>query len=176
MNKAVFYEVQGFRIWYAWAGIGALNILFLYAIIQQVILGIPFGSRSASNLGLVLMEFAALSFLYFLFSIRLKTSINDDGIHYRFYPFQKKMTTIEWNELSDAYMREYNSFYEFGGYGIRMGSHKTSRAINTSASCSVGLQLEFKDGNFLLIGTKRPEEIKKIIEYQISLGKIRWGM
>ncbi len=176
MNKAVFKEVQGFRIWYAWAAIGALNILFLYALIQQVIVGIPFGSRPASNLGLVLMEFAALSFLYFLFSIRLKTSISEEGIFYRFYPFQKKMTTIEWNELSDAYMREYNSFYEFGGYGIRVGSAKTNRAINTSASCNTGLQLEFKDGSLLLIGTKRPDEIRLIIEHQISLGKIRWGM
>jgi len=176
MNKAVFNEVQRFRIWYAWVLIVALNIIFLYAIIQQAVFDIPFGPNPATNLVLFLMEFAALSFLYFLFSIRLKTSINDEGIHYRFYPFQKKMTTIEWNELSDAYMREYNSFYEFGGYGIRVGAHKTTRAINTSESCKVGLQLEFKDGNFLLIGTKRPEEIKQIIEHQISLGKVRWGM
>ncbi len=176
MSKVAFNEVQGFRIWYAWAAIGALNILFLYAIIQQVVIGIPFGSDPATNLSLFLMEFAALSFLYFLFSIRLKTSINDEGIHYRFYPFQNKMTTIEWSDLSAAYMREYNSFYEFGGYGIRIGAHKTNRAINTSASCNVGLQLEFKDGNFLLIGTKRPKEIKQIIEHQSELGSIRWGM
>jgi len=176
MNKAAFNEVQGFRIFYAWAAIGALNILFLYAIIQQVIFGIPFGPAPANNLALFLMEFASLSFLYFLFSIRLKTSIDEAGIHYRFYPFQKRMTTIEWNELSDAYMRDYNSFYKFGGYGIRVGSHKTTRAINTSDSCNVGLQLEFKDGNFLLIGTKRPEEIKQIIERQTELGIIRWGM
>jgi len=176
MNRAVFNEIQGFSIWYAWAAIGALNILFLYAIIQQVIFGIPFGPNPATNLSLFLIEFAALSFLYFLFSIRLITSIDDAGIHYRFYPFQKKITTVEWNELSDVYMREYNSFYEFGGYGIRIGAHKTNRAINTSASCNVGLQLEFKDGTFLLIGTKRPEEIRQIIEHQISMGKVRWGM
>jgi hypothetical protein len=176
MDKAAFNEVQGFRIWYAWAAIGAINIIFLYAIIRQVIFGIPFGPEPATNLALVLMEFAALSFLYFLFSIRLKTTIDHAGIHYRFYPFQNKITTIEWNELSDVYMREYNSFYEFGGWGIRVGSHKTTQAINTSASCNVGLQLEFKDGNFLLIGTKRPGEISKIIEHQISMGKVRWGM
>jgi hypothetical protein len=176
MKSAAFYEVQGFRRWFAWAAVGAVNIIFLYAIIRQVIFGIPFGPEPATNLILFLMEFVALSLLYFLFSIRLKTSIDDAGIHYRFYPFQNKITTIEWNELSDVYMREYNSYYEFGGWGIRVGSHKTTRAINTSESCNVGLQLEFKDGNFLMIGTKRPEEIKQIIEYQISLGKVRWGM
>ncbi len=175
MNKTEFREVQGFRVWWAWAAIIALNILFLYAIIQQVILGIPFGNKPASNLGLILLQFGALTFLYFLFSIRLKTTINEEGIHYRFYPFQIRVTSIGWNELSDAYMRHYNSFYEYGGYGIRIGSEKTGRAINTSASCSEGLQLEFKDGKLLLIGTTRPEEIKEIIERQISLGKLGWG-
>lgn len=175
MNKTEFSEVQGFRVWWAWAAIIALNILFLYAIIQQVIIGIPFGSKPASNLGLILLEFASLTFLYFLFSIRLKTTINDEGIRYRFYPFQTSSTTIGWNELTDAYMRQYNSFYEYGGYGIRVGSEKNSRAINTSASCTEGLQLEFKDGKLLLIGTTRPEEIKEIIERQISSGKLGWG-
>ncbi len=175
MNKSEFNEVQGFQIWWAWTAIIALNILFMYAIIQQVILGIPFGTRPASNLGLILLEFTSLTFLYFLFSIRLNTTISDEGIRYRFYPFQSRSTTIGWSELSDAYMRRYNSFYEYGGYGIRLGSEKSGKAINTSASCNEGLQLEFKDGKLLLIGTTRPEEIKGIIERQISLGKLGWG-
>ncbi|CAN5655095.1 DUF6141 family protein [soil metagenome] len=176
MQTFEFQELQGFRIWWAWAAIIALNILFCVALVQQVILGKPFGTTPASNLGLTLLQFAALSFLYFLYSIRLKTSIDEKGIHYRFFPFQFKTTTIEWNELSDAYMRTYDSFYEFGGWGIRVGTSKTGRAINTSASCNQGLQLEFKDGQLLLIGTKRPEEINRILEQQKLAGKIRWGM
>jgi hypothetical protein len=176
MSATEFKEVQGFRVWWAWAAIIALNILFMYAIIQQVIIGIPFGNNPASNLVLLLAELATLSFLYFLYSIKLKTTFNEQGIHYRFYPFQRKPTFIEWNELSDAYIRHYNSFYEFGGWGIRTGSEKAGRAINTSASCNEGLQLEFKDGKLLLIGTAKPEEIKRIIDLQISAGKIRWGI
>jgi len=55
MSKRTFNEVQGFRIWYAWAASAALNILFLYAIIQQAVFDIPFGPNPATNLVLFLM-------------------------------------------------------------------------------------------------------------------------
>ena len=176
MSATEFKEVQRFKVWWAWTAVVALNILFVYAIIQQVIMGIPFGNTPASNLVLLLLELGGLLLLLFLFSVKLSTTINDRGIQYRFAPFQVRTTLIEWNELSDAFIREYNSFYEYGGYGIRVGSRENNRAINTSASCNEGLQLEFKDGKLLLIGTTRPEEIKRIIDLQISAGKIKWGL
>lgn len=129
MTATEFNEVQGFRVWWAWAAIIALNILFIYAIFQQVIFEIPFGNKPAANLVLFLLELVALSVLYFLFSIKLKTTINDQGIQYRYYPFQIKRTVIEWTELSDAYIRQYNYFYEYGGWVIKIGSGKSGRAI-----------------------------------------------
>ncbi len=176
MSLAAFSEVQGFRVWWAWAAVIALNVLFAYAIVQQAILGIPFGSDPAPNLVLYLAELFLLSLLYFLFSIRLKTTFDDRGIEYRFFPFQSKTTLIEWSELSDAYMRDYNSFYEYGGYGIRVGTPESGRAINTSASSTRGLQLEFKSGELLLIGTKDPVAVEAVVEGQKQAGKIRWGV
>lgn len=172
MRTIQFEEVQRFRVWWAWLGVIALNILFVYAFVQQVILGIPFGSKPASNLVLVLIMTGPLLLMIFLVSIKLKTTIDDTGIRYRYFPFQLKTVVIEWNELNDAYIREYNSFHEYGGWGIRTGSQKKGRAINTSESCDQGLQLQFNDGSLLLIGTKRPEAIREIIEEKIKSGKI----
>ena len=87
MNTEEFKEVQRFRTWWAWAGIGALNILFLYAIVQQLILGRPFGEKPAPGLVLVLVELFLLAMFFFLVSMRLNTKINETGIYYRFYPF-----------------------------------------------------------------------------------------
>ena len=171
----IFEEIQGFRVWWAWTAVIALNILFGVAIVQQVILDVPFGPQPASNFVLCLAGFVLLSILYFLFCIKLKTRIDDNGIEYRFYPFQRNVTVIDWGELSDAYMREYNSFYEYGGWGIRIGSPKTGRAVNTSASSNEGLQLEFKNGELLLIGTKDPEGLRRVVDYHKSKGKVRWG-
>lgn len=167
-----FKEEQRFTTWWAWLAVIALNGLFIFAIIQQIILNKPFGNNPAPNYVLLLIECFMLLLLLFLFSIRLQTNIDETGIRYRFYPYQFKATTIAWHELRDAYMRDYNSFHEYGGYGIRYGSAKTGRAINTSASSNRGLQLQFNDGKLLLIGTRKPEEIERIIKEVITSGKI----
>lgn len=176
MTAIDFKEVQRFKIWWAWLGIASLNAVFIYAITQQVILGKPFGTKPAPDYILILVELFFILLLIFLMLIKLKTRITDNGIYYRFYPFQFAERKIEWHELRDAYIRQYNSFHEYGGWGIRYGSPKTGRAVNTSASSSLGLQLQFNDGKLLLIGTARPDELKLIIDEVIKTGKINRGI
>ena len=135
-----FSEVQRFKIKWAWMGMIALNGLFIYAIIKQVVFGESFGTKPAPNWVLILCEMVCLLLLLFI--------------------------------LSDAYIREYNSLYEYGGWGIRYGSPKTGNAVNTSDSCNMGLQLQFKNGKLLLIGTKNPDAIKIILDEVIASGKI----
>lgn len=171
-----FSETQRFRIKWAWLAVIAINGLFIYAIIQQVILGKPFGNKPAPDYALVLIEVFLLLLLFFVMSIRLKTTYTQEGVSYRFFPLQFKATFINWHELSDAYIREYNSLLEYGGWGIRHGSPKNGRAINTSESCNKGLQLQFKNGSRLLIGTKNPEAIKQIIDTVLNSGKINRGI
>jgi len=171
-----FSETQRFKTWWAWGAVGVLNMLFIYAILQQVFIGKPFGTKPAPDLVLILVELFLLVLFIFLGSIRLKTRITETGIYYRFYPFQFREKAIEWHELNDAYIREYNSFHEYGGWGIRTGSSRTGRAINTSASSNKGLQLNFVDGRLLLIGTKRPDEIQAIVEKIMATGKINRGV
>ncbi len=171
-----FSEVQRFKIKWVWMGLIALNGLFIYAVIQQVIIGKPFGTKPASSWVLIFCELFCLLILFFIISIRLKTTIGINGIRYRFFPFQFKTTFIQWNELSDAYIREYNSLYEYGGWGIRYGSPKTGNAVNTSDSCNKGLQLQFKNGKLLLIGTKDPDAIKIILDEVMGSGKINRGI
>lgn len=171
-----FNEVQRFKTWWAWAGVLVLNILFIYAIVQQVILDKPIGNKPAPDIVLILVALVPLLLLIFLLTIKLKTRVNDTGIHYRFYPFHFTERKIEWHELRDAYMRQYNSFYEFGGWGIRYGTAKAGRAVNTSASSDIGLQLQFNNGTLLLIGTARPEELRQVIDRVMKAGKINRGI
>ena len=92
-----------------------------------------------------------------------------------FYEVQRlriRWVWAAWDKLRDAYIREYNSFHEYGGWGIRTGSPKTGKAINTSESGKLGLQLKFRNGRLLLIGTKRAEEIQRIINTLVEDGRI----
>lgn len=172
MQPINFNEVQRFKTRWAWLAVIAFNVLFIYAIVQQVIIGKYFGPKPAPDYILIIIEAGLLLLFFFLLSIKLKTKITDTGIYYRFYPFQFKETVIEWHELKDAYLRQYNSLYEYGGWGLRTGTEKTGKAINTSASGKIGLQLKFNDGKILLIGTRKPEEIELIIDGVIGSGKI----
>jgi hypothetical protein len=167
-----FSEIQKFKTRWAWMAVVAFNGLFIYAIVQQVILGKPFGTKPAPDWVLYVCELVALLLVAFILSIRLKTTIGINGIRYRFYPFQFKTTFIQWHELNDAYIRQYSSFYEYGGYGISIGSARTGKAINTSQSCNKGLQLQFKNGKLLLIGTTNPDAIQQILSEVYATGKI----
>jgi hypothetical protein len=176
MSTIDFKEVQRFKRWWVWLALVALNGLFIYAIVQQIFLGQPFGSKPAPDFVLIIVELFFLLLLFFAAQIKLKTRISDAGIYYRFFPFQFKETSIEWHELKDAYIRHYDSFHEYGGWGIRTGSSKTGNAVNTSASSNKGLQLQFNDGRLFLIGTARPDEIQVIIDEVMASGKINRGV
>ena len=61
MSRIEFYEVQRFRIRWAWATVIAINLLFIYAILQQMAFCKPFGNKPVSDLSLVLIELAPLA-------------------------------------------------------------------------------------------------------------------
>ena len=129
MNTIYFKEVQRFKTLWAWLGVGALNCLFLYAVIQQIIIGKAFGPKPAPDFVLIILEAFMLALLLFLISIKLKTRITEEGVYYRFYPFQFKETEIKWHSLRDAYMRQYNSFHEYGGWELDTGLQKLAMQL-----------------------------------------------
>ncbi|UIR55420.1 hypothetical protein LZQ00_14235 [Sphingobacterium sp. SRCM116780] len=96
-----------------------------------------------------------------LFSvIRLKTTINTEGINIQFFPFLLKSKIIPWTEIGKIYVRDYNPIGDYGGWGYRNGSE--GKAYNTKGK--QGLQLIFKDGSKLLIGTQKRDELENIVE------------
>jgi hypothetical protein len=54
---------------------------------------------------------------------------------------------------------------EYGGWGIKGTKH--DRAFNISGK--QGIQLEFKDGNRLLIGTQKPQDVQKWLAMNLNL-------
>lgn len=176
MDTVDFKEVQRFGTGWAWAAVIAGNILFLVAFVQQVVFHKPFGPQPVADIVIIIGTGFMLLVLLFLFSIRLMTRITDKGICYRYFPFQFRETRIEWHELRDAYMRDYNALLEYGGWGIRVGTEKTGTAVNSSGSSTTGLQLQFRNGKLFLIGTRRPDEIQKIIAQVMAAGKINRGI
>jgi len=156
-----YKETQHIRIWWMWASLAAMNILFVYIFIQQVILHKPFGRTPLPDSTIVLLLVIGLGLLAFCSLISFKMRIDDVGIHYKYLPFYVKYTTITWYNVSDAYVRDYNPLYEYGGWGIK-GSAKNK---SLSVSGKTGLQLVLRDGKRLMLGTRHPVEVKAIAQY-----------
>lgn len=69
-----------------------------------------------------------------------------------------------WEQIDSAYVRSYNPIGEYGGWGIRGGklwSKSKGKAINVSGD--IGIQLELKNGDKLLIGTQKKEEARSVL-------------
>ena len=105
----------------------------------------------------------------FIFFFKLKTRIDEIGIHYQFVPFHFSFKKITWKEITKAYVKSYNPISDFGGWGLKGGwSNSKGKAINVSGD--VGIQLELKNGKKILIGTQKKEEATQVLlTYQNKL-------
>lgn len=102
----------------------------------------------------VLITVGAIMFIYML---RLETTIDAKGIHYRFFPFGKK--SLSWQDISECYVREYSPLKEYGGWGIRWGLN--GKAFNVKGN--KGIQVILKSGKKILFGTQKESEAKNVI-------------
>lgn len=92
-----------------------------------------------------------------LATLELRTVITDDGIEVKFWPFGRQR--IFKSEIKGAVVRTYSPIKEFGGWGYRIGPR--GKAYNMQGN--QGLQLEFMNGDRLMIGTQKPEELAAFI-------------
>lgn len=104
-----------------------------------------------------------------IFFMKLKTRIDEYGIHYQFIPFHRSTKTISWNEINNIYVRDYDPIGEYGGWGLKAGwGKKRGKAINVAGS--IGIQLELKNGKKVLVGTQKRTEVEKTIStYQSKI-------
>jgi len=171
MQSIVFQEEQQFRQPWISLGIGAslLGLLPLwYGVYQQLVEGIPWGDNPTSDDVLVLittgMTGLILGVMVLFVKSRLVVTIGSEGIEYRFFPFHRRIHTVPWSEIGNAYVRTYRPIVEYGGWGIRYGLR--GKAYNVSGN--QGLQLELKNGKKVLFGTQQPQEMETAVKQSLK--------
>ena len=159
-----FKETQRFVIEWLWGVLLSAGVcgLFLYGDIKQVIFGLPWGTKPASNTALFICFGFTLLMTILLACIRLETRIKEDGVYVKFFPFQLTYKRFSWTEISKSYVRQYNPIGVYGGWGLRRNCY--------TLSGNMGLQLEFATGKRVLIGTNKSKELTETL---ISLGKYK---
>lgn len=160
-----FSESQRFTQWWLWAIL--IGILILPA---RMLFSIWSGDNKSVHWGILVINIAIPLLVFVLFlMLNLKTSIDETGISYQFVPFHLKPMKNSWTEIDSAYIRKYSPLAEFGGWGIRY-SFGNGKAYNVSGD--MGLQIVFKNGKKLLIGTQKPDEIRAVLKTLARSGKI----
>ncbi|MBI1221618.1 MAG: hypothetical protein GC180_03355 [Bacteroidetes bacterium] len=165
-NKALFNEVQRFRQWWMWVILIICDGTLIGGAWQQWSQEEMFKDRMSDDMGL-LFSIGMLLLVNILFLVfRLETSIYDEGIVVRYFPFHLRAREFSWKDISSAEVRTYSPIREYGGWGLRLGLFGRGKAWNVSGD--QGLQLVFNNGKKLLIGTQKPEEIREALTERIE--------
>ena len=90
---------------------------------------------------------------------RLETEVRQDGLYIRYVPFHRRFKRFKAEDLSEYHARTYRPLLEYGGWGIRCGWK--GRAYNVQGNR--GVQLAFRDGRRVLIGSSKASELEAAI-------------
>lgn len=162
----LYREVQHFRQAWLWLILLAVAAVCIYALVQQLILGRPFGNNPASDIELIVIAIViGLGFPTGFYLTNLAVEVHSDGIYLRFFPLHLAFRRIAPEEVKSYQVKTYSPIREYGGWGIRDGSK--GKAYNISGNR--GVELEISSGKRLLIGSQRPEELAGAIN--VILGK-----
>jgi hypothetical protein len=172
-TKFLFQEEQRFRQPFLWVIIGVSSLLtigiFAYGMYQQLIQGKPWGDRPMPDPVLLLFGSFMILFgigLFVFFCItKLTTEVRGGGLFIRYFPFHLSFRKIPLEKVKKCEARKYKPIREYGGWGIRFGSH--GKVYNVKGNR--GVQFEFLSGRRLLIGSQKPDEFVQAIDSILKL-------
>lgn len=155
-----FQEKQGLKIWWLYL-ITGVSIFPALAIMLFDKSGLNLEELKNMYFAPLLALFSPLLIIFLIEKSTLTLKIDQHGIAYRYFPFQFKYKSQRWANLEKAYIRKYDAFSEYGGYGVKS---RLWFKINDKAYLlndgNRGLQLEFKNGKKLLFSTNKMEEME----------------
>lgn len=166
----LFKETQRFNQW--WMQLINLTVLGVlgYFIFRWYVQGKAVDKVGPEDLqGQLLIAGSLILTFALIFLFNLKTVVDENGVHYKFFPFHISFKKVSWYDIQECYVRKYNPIKEYGGWGIKIVPSKNSNAYNIKGN--VGIQIVLKNGKKILIGTQKPDEAQNIINKYFKTDK-----
>ena len=142
-TNVAFREVQRFRQRLLWGLLAGLALFV--ALLGPAAVG-----------GLAILGAAAV----FVYSIRLRAEVRDDGIYVEMWPIHRSPRRIPWDEIERYESRRYRPIREFGGWGIRWAPGRIAYTVSGDR----GVWIERTNGRSVLVGSRRADEFVSAIE------------
>ena len=111
------------------------------------------GSSVWSLLGFFSVAFLGMAALFSIVSV--VTVIDDEGIHYRFHPFQFRFRHIAWNRIKEIKLRRNKKKFLAENLDVKNGFDGWVYTLDASK----GIVVRLKNGSKVLLGTKREKEL-----------------
>ncbi len=156
-NKILFKEEQKQKQKWIWFLLIVLIISTLIGAIQQIIFNKSFGTHPIPDWGFFAILGLLLVLFYFLVKSNLYTEITSNYILFHYKPFYHKPIIIKWENVKNCYIRLYSPIKEYRGWGVKKAFNtKNGKAYNVAGN--IGIQLELKNGEKILVGTQKGKE------------------
>ncbi len=164
-TNLLYREVQHFRQVWLWILVLSVALFAIYGMVQQLILGKPFGNNPAPDIVLIIIVVIfGFGFPILFHMMNLTTEVRSDGLYIRFFPLHLSFHKTPLEDLSRYEVRTYSPLKEYGGWGIRYGAK--GKAYNVRGNR--GVQLELSNGKRVLIGSQKPEELAEAIDTALA--------
>lgn len=161
MSSHYYKEEQKMRQPWVFAILVLVFGVWVWQLVQQVIMGVPFGKNPSPDIAVILIGIIPLGVLWLILSFKLETTVDQEGVHYRMFPLMRKAKLIPSREIISWEVRKYNPIRDYGGWGIRYSFTRKGMAYNVRGN--MGAYFELQSGRHILIGTQRPEEFRSAL-------------
>ena len=139
----------------------SIAIVPIYRSYKVFFLEDGFDREFSQNMGLLSYALIHFILIAFFLLVKLRTEIDEKEIRMRFLPLAKK--NVNWSEVKAAKVVNYGFV---GGWGIRFWT-KYGTVYNTKGK--MGLAIELTNGKRFVIGTQKPDELRRVLENRTSL-------
>lgn len=158
-----FEEKLGLKIWWLYL-VTAATIFPTSAILIFQNNGLSFTELKEMYFAPVLALLSPFLIIFFVQQNKLTLKITAEGISFRYPPFHFTTSRFHWVSIEKAYIRKYDAFSEYGGYGVknRLWFKFKDKAYLLNDK-NRGLQLEFKNGKKLLFSSNKIEELEMFL-------------
>ena len=154
MARRYHYQESSTFAWWVHLIIWFCALACIVPVLSPILTG---GERPLRDVApMVAIGLSIPTLLYLLFgSLRTRVTTEAVEISWGFSGIIRKK--VPFSEIEGMEPVTYSPIREFGGWGIRFGFQGQGKAYNVSGN--LGVQLEMSDGERLLVGSQRPQEL-----------------
>jgi hypothetical protein len=162
-SRTLFREVQGFPLRRIGLALLSPPCFMLGLLIWQVVLGHPWGRRPISNANVIGWTVFTWLLYFRLITVRLVTEVRPAGLVLALRGLWR-LRRVPLDGIQSVDTITHDVMRDYGGFGIR--STREGKAY--VAGGTRGVRVTLADGEKLVIGSQRPDELASALRTALS--------